>query len=108
MTIYDFEKKYSQYGGLARLTELRALLFSQEYIADEFKVSKERVRQWMKIFFGGDYDPREDRRESIKTGMIDFAKHNRIEEFDKAFKKSPYYKEVLLDLEKQKIYVNTK
>lgn len=104
MTIQEFEEKYNQYGGMARLTELRSLLFSQDYIADIFKVSKERVRQWMKIFFGGDYDPREDRRESIKSGMIDFAKHNNILEFHKAFRKSPYYQEVIQELGKQKIY----
>jgi len=106
MNIEKFEKKYGKYGGMTKLAELRTLLFSQDYIAGVFKVTKERIRQWMLLFFGSVYDPREDRREAIKTGMIDFAKHNTQEEFCRAFKKSPYYKDVLLELEKQKIYVN--
>ena len=52
MTVKDFEKKYGKLGGIAKLTELRALLFSQDYIAEHFKVSKQRVKQWMLEFFG--------------------------------------------------------
>lgn len=95
MNVTQFEEKYKEKGGVNRLTEMRALMFTQKYIAKHFDVSIERVRQWMIEFFGSVYDPRPDRRTIIIQNMVDFRKNNPQEEFDLAFKKTQYYKEAI-------------
>ena len=104
MTLEAFEKKYQEKGGIQKLSELRSLFFSQKYIAEHFGVSNERVRQWMLQFFGHDYDPREERRESIIVGMVEFALHNEIAKFRFAFQGTQYYKEALSICRQRKIY----
>jgi len=104
MNVKDFENKYREKGGIKKLTEMHSLSFSAGYIAKHFCVSKERVRQWRLEFFGSIYDDRDAKREAIKTGMIEFAKNNEFTEFRMAFRRSPYYKKVLKELNKRKIY----
>lgn len=57
-----FEQLHGHQGGIAKLEEFRSLLSPLSEIADHFGVVKERVRQWMREFYGG-YDPRKLRRE---------------------------------------------
>jgi len=104
MTVKEFDEKYGLKGGITKLTELRSLFYTQEYIAAHFSVTRERVRQWMLEFFGSAYDPRPDRREMIIASMVDFAKTNPKEEFDFAFKGTEYYKEVLEKCKQERIY----
>ena len=103
MNIKDFESKYVEKGGIKKLAEFRSLFFGLDYIAKHYGVSKERVRQWMKYFFGSVYDPREDRKDAIVASMIDFANNHTPEEFRFAFKGTVYYDEAmkLLNNEKQ-------
>lgn len=89
-TARDFNKNYAKKGGIMALTEMRALMITQDFIAKQFGVSKEGVRWWMDKFFGGKYDPREPRREAIINSMLDFATHNSQEEFLEVYKKSEY------------------
>jgi|GEM_PF-3736299 len=102
MNIKDFEKKYSDKGGINKLTQHRALMEPQAYIAEYFGVSKERVRQWMKEFFGSAYDKRKDRQNVIMDSMIDFAKKNGLGDFETAYKGSPYYDLALKEIKKLK------
>lgn len=103
MKIKEFEAKYGKQGGIEKLTQLRALLFSQDFIAEHFGVSKERIRQWMKEFFGSTYDKRKDRKDIMIIGMIDFAKKNTKEDFEEAYKYSVYYEEALKQIKKHDI-----
>jgi hypothetical protein len=103
-----FEKKYREKGGINKLTELRSLLFSHDYIANHFGVSRARVSDWMKLFFGKDYDPREDRKEAIISSMIEFAKNNSFPLFRYSYRGTPYYKEVLEKCYELKIYERRK
>lgn len=71
MTIKEFDKKYKEQGGIKQLSMMKDNFETLKKISECFKVSKERVRQWMIIFFGEKYDPRYERRENkikaIKT-----------------------------------------
>jgi hypothetical protein len=108
MNVKDFETKYKDKGGMLKLTEMRSLAFSAGYIAEHFNVTTERVKQWMLEFFGSVYDVKDEQAEATKKGMIEFAKNNEISEFRRAFRRTPYYKEVLSELKKKKVYVNIK
>ena len=104
MNTKTFEKKYGNKGGISKLTELRSFFLSQKYIANVFGVSQQRVKQWMKIFFGQEYDPREDRRDAIMASMIEFASHNSFPDFRFAYRGTQYYEEILKECIKLKIY----
>jgi len=104
MQVKKFEEKYGTKGGIQKLTELRSLFFTQDYIAKQFGVSKERVRQWMLEFFGSRYDPRPDREEAVIANMIEFARNNPLEEFNSAFRGTEYYKKVLAECNNLEIY----
>ena len=58
----QFDKKYISCGGIKKLAEMREKLETINLIATVFRVSGERVRQWMEELFGEHYDPRKDRR----------------------------------------------
>ena len=105
MLIKQFQKKYGDRGGMTKLTELRSLYYSQQYIAGYFGVTRERIRQWMLEFFGSPYDPRPDRVEAIIANMVEFAKNNSMEDFTRAFINSEYYDKALEVIKKEKIYV---
>ena len=62
MTIQNFEKMHGKQGGMKQLTHMRDSCATLQSIADQFKVSKTRVGQWMIDIFGQNYDPRYDRR----------------------------------------------
>ena len=112
LDLEKFEEKYKDKGGIRMLARLSSLLFTREYIANHFGVSKPRVGQWMKDGFGYDYDPRPDRRKVIMDNMVEFARHNPKDRFDFAFGKNggknmqllDYYKEALERCHKEKIY----
>ena len=108
MKIEKFNKLYSNEGGITKLTELRALCYTQKYIANHFGVSLTTVNEWMVKFFGERYDPRQDRKEAIIANMLDFARANPREKFNFAFNnmKSEYYKEALGLCIEQGIYDN--
>lgn len=106
MNVNNFQEKYGAKGGIAKLTEFRSMLYSLDYTAQHFGVSKARVRLWLLEFFGTVYDPRRERKETIILNMIDFAKNNPIEEFEFAFRGTEYYKETLERCKEQKIYDN--
>jgi len=103
MNVAEFNEKYGR-GGMATLTEMRALLHPQDQIAQYFGVTKEGVRKWMKQFFGEKYDPRYSRRDSIIASMVKFAGNNPKEEFDEAYKSHEYYKEALRAARAMNIY----
>lgn len=88
---FVFNEKYGRKGGVAKLTEFRALMVTQEEIAKHYKVSKERVSQWIEKFFGDRHDPRAPRRNAIVDCMIEFAKLNGEDEFNEAYKGHEYY-----------------
>mgnify|MGYP000907637425 CR=1 FL=1 len=104
--IEEFNKNYKDSGGLMKLIEMRALLYSQEYIATHFGVTKERVRQWMWLFFGEKYDPRVQRKNIVIKAMVDFARTHPIKDFYAAFrgKERSYYQAALQECYKKKIY----
>lgn len=106
MLIIDFQLKYRDKGGVAKLTELRSLFYSQNYIAKHFGVTSKRVKQWMVEFFGNTYDPRSDREEAIISNMVEFARNNSRKDFNKAFVNSSYYQRALQEISKEKIYDN--
>lgn len=85
MTSEEFNEKYKDKGGIAKLNELRALMFTHKYIGDHFGVSKERAKQWIVHLFGESYDPRVIRRERIIDSMIDFANLHSESELIEAF-----------------------
>lgn len=66
-----FDAKYKSKGGLNQLKEMMDKFATQSLIAKHFGVTKERVRQWAKQYFGMRYDPRYSRKrekiENIKT-----------------------------------------
>ena len=104
MTIQKFEEKYKDKGGIEKLTEMRALLFSQRHIANHFGVTRDRVRQWTIQFFGRTYDPRPEKKDAIIASMFEFAQHNSFAEFRFAFLRNEYYKETLKICKDRKIY----
>lgn len=104
MKVEKFEKLYKQEGGMSKLTELRALFYTHEYIADVFKVSPFTIAGWMKDFFGSNYDPRPDRREAVMANMVEFARMHTKENFDFAFRGTEYYREVLSRCKQEGIY----
>lgn len=85
MDVKLFNEKYKDKGGIGKLNEFRALLFTHAYIGEHFGVDKQRAKQWIQELYGENYDPRETRREAIIKSMIDFAKNNSEEMFDEAF-----------------------
>lgn len=101
---YVFNEKYGKKGGIAKLTESRALMLTQDAIAKHYGVSKERIRQWMEKFFGGIYDPRAPRRIAFVDCMIEFAKANSEEEFHEAYKTHEYYQLALERALREGIY----
>ena len=108
MTIKEFQKKYTDNGGIVTLTEMRSLFYTQNYIAKHFGVTLATVRLWMLEFFGTPYDPRPDRGEAIVANMVAFAKNNPIEDFKQAFKRSDYFDRALEEVAKQNIYGDVK
>ena len=103
--VIAFEEKYKDKGGIAKLSEMRATLWSQNDMAAHFGVSKTRLNQWLKQFFGENYDKRNERKEAIIASMFDFADNNSREHFELAFKdKTTYYKTVLFKLMSEQKY----
>lgn len=70
-TPQEFDAKYGDRGGFIVLKEFKDNLASLKEIALHFKVSRERVRQWMVELFGEEYDPREARRNKVVQQMVD-------------------------------------
>lgn len=66
MNTIEFELKYKDKGGIKKLLFMIDGLETQRCIAKHFKVSGERVRQWMKEMFNIQYDPRPARRKLRK------------------------------------------
>lgn len=95
MNTDSFERKYGHYGGIKQLAKMRNSFFPLKTIALHFKVSQERVRQWMLEIFGSSYDPRPDRRNEAIKKMVKFYFNHSKEEFDKKFKGTAYYQEAL-------------
>ncbi len=104
MNVQEFNKKYKSKGGIEELTRLRSMLYTKSYIGSHFGVTPDRVRQWTVQFFGSAYDPRPDRKEAIIHNMIEFARHNTRVDFKFAFRSSEYYKETLVQCEKEEIW----
>lgn len=63
MTIQQFNKKFKRQGGIKKLVDMRYNCYTLRSISEHFHISKERVRQWMVLFFGEKYDPRIERKE---------------------------------------------
>lgn len=85
MKIEKFNEKYKEAGGIPKLTEMFSMFVTKEYIAKNFGVSKERVKNWHKEFFKTNYDPRKQRRELIISKMVEFGLKNGVEEFIVAY-----------------------
>lgn len=85
MNVYLFNERYKDKGGIGKLNEFRALLFTHSYIGNHFGVDRQRVKQWMEELYDKSYDPRKSRREAIVESMIDFAKVHTEQEFRNAF-----------------------
>lgn len=104
MTSKEFERRYSDRGGFAKLCELKSLLYTYEAIAEHFRVSKTSVRSWMKDLFETYYDSRKERREITVNNMVEFARTHQFKEFRYTFRKSSYYKPALERCKELKIY----
>ena len=100
MKIEDFDKKYKDKGGIAKLRELSALCYSRSYIARYFGVTNSSVYQWNYMFFESGYIlPRSE--DIVLFSMIEFAKRNPLSEFRFAFKGGKYYNEGLSRVKKE-------
>lgn len=99
MNIDKFEKKYQLYGGIKQLIKMRNSLSSQSEIAKHFRVSKERVRQWMVEMFNSNYDPRQERREKKIKEMVNFYFNNSPEDFKRRYKYTAFYRLALKRIE---------
>ena len=100
MTIDDFNNRYKEQGGIARLRTLRGFQYSRGYIAKNFRVTPSAVKLWGYTF------PNEiERLEEvhIKDNMVQFAKLHPLSEFRLAFKGGEHYKG-MLKLVKGEIY----
>lgn len=95
MNIDKFEKKYGHYGGIKQLVRMRNSFVPQHTIAVHFRVSQERVRQWMIEIFGSAYDPRPSRRKEKIRSMVKFYFNHSPVEFRKKFGNTAFYKEAL-------------
>lgn len=95
MNIETFEKKYGHYGGIKQLVRMRNSFMPQKKIALHFKVSQERVRQWMLEMFGSAYDPRPDRRKIAIRKMTMFYYNNGSVQFHKKYSNTAFYKQAL-------------
>lgn len=107
MTVKEFELKYRNKGGIAKLTELRSFFYSHTYIATHFGVGRNLIRVWMKELFGTTYDPRPDRAETIISNMVSFARNNNKDDFRRAFRSTTYYIKALEECVNQGIYEQT-
>lgn len=100
MKIEDFEIKYKDKGGIAKLKELSSLCYSRSYIAEYFGVTNSSVYQWNYMFFDAGYVlPRSE--DVVLFNMIEFAKTHPIQEFRHAFKGGAYYQEGLARVKKE-------
>lgn len=95
MTKKEFEIKYRNKGGVRMLESMKENFIAQKNIAKHFEVSQERVRQWMLELFGEKYDPRPARREEAIKNMVKFYNETSLQEFNRAFKGSAYYRKAL-------------
>lgn len=100
MNIKDFDKKYKDKGGSQMLNRMRADLLPQKVISHHFKVSQERVRQWMMEMYKEKYDPRLERKEIALQKMVKFYENTSLYQFKKAFRGTAYYREALKLIEK--------
>lgn len=104
MKVEQFEIKYGNKGGFAKLINLRTLCYSRNYIAQYFGVSNDAVRQWGWMFFEMpelDGYEKEFDREKVITEMLIFAGSHELKDFRFAFKGNPVYKEVLERVKKE-------
>ena len=104
MIVKDFERRYGEKGGMEKLTEMRAMLYSSKQIASYFGVSRSAVNKWMIKFFGRDYEPSPELESAIIDNMIEFAKNNDFRQFRRAFRKTKQYKQALELCYKRNIY----
>jgi len=79
MTIKRFNEKYKDSGGIKQLSDMRDNFNTLKQISEQFKVSKERVRQWMVIFFEEKYDPRYERRKNKINAIRKLIENHGIE-----------------------------
>jgi len=106
MNVKKFNKSYGgRKKGIFLLTKMMSANMTQDSIAKQFGVTKERVRQWAAEFFGHDYDPRRYRKVRMKENMRNFALCNDLSDFNEAFRGTEYYKESLEELINEKVYV---
>jgi len=75
MTIAEFDKKYSHKGGIVSLQYFRDNHRTLAEAGRHFGVSKERVRHWMKMFWGVPYDVRTIRQKEKMEEMIGIARY---------------------------------
>lgn len=77
MTKEEFDKKYSDKGGISMLETMTKKQYKTlSSIGEYFGVCKERVRQWMIEMFDWRYDPRIARREQKIETMVDYILKN--------------------------------
>lgn len=99
VSINEFNQKYNSKGGIKTLTNFRENYDTLLTISKHFKVSKERVRQWMKEMFKG-YDPRTERREAKIKTIIDLIKRLGEKEVRKMGFNKQYFKIAIKRLKK--------
>lgn len=107
MTKQEFNQKYASKGGIDTLNYLVKELYTNQYIAEHFGVTKEAVRQWLKELYGVEQVSRRvQRQEKVISGMLEFAKTHSLEEFREAYSfiSNHYYEIALQEAISRKIY----
>lgn len=106
MNIKDFNEKYRDKGGFAKLYEMMSELESHNAISEHFGVTREAMRSWPIELLGKPYDPRMDRREVRINAILEFMKEYSEYESKVAFQNGSkeYFAEALFLAYKQGVY----
>lgn len=106
ITVEQFNEKYKDKGGYAKLHEMVSELRTYREIYKYFEVSRLAVRNWTVRFYGKRYDPRPLRRERRIQFVLDFMKNHTLDESIETFKyeNGDYFREAVFLAEKEGIY----
>lgn len=104
MTIKQFNKKYKKQGGIKKLSDMRDGFETLKSLSKQFEVSKERIRQWMLLFFGEKYDPRYERRKHKVESIKSLIRKHGVEKTEKLYSgiNRSYLQEAISNLNKPK------
>lgn len=85
MTRDEFDVKYKDKGGFARLVDMMNDNLTQRFIARHFGISRSAVALWSEQMLNRSYDPRKTRKEKIIDVMLKFAEKHSFQDFKEAY-----------------------